>query len=121
MPTAVTEMPYRPVPTEPPRKRWTRAECAVLKAVEPWDQQRLELVDEELINEMGKNRPHVNVFTLVHAWLLQAFGAHYVNAEAPIDVAPEDNPTASHNPTSLCLPSRRGKSGTRTRSPKIFA
>ena len=103
MPTAVTEMPYRPVPTEPQRKRWTRAECAVLEVLEPWDRQRLELVDGELINKMGKNRPNVNVFTLVHAWLLQAFGAHYVNAEAPIDVAPEDNRTSEPEPDLIVL------------------
>lgn len=103
MPTAVTEIPYRPVSTEPPRKRWTRAECAVLGALEPWDQQRLELVDGELINKMGKNRPHINAFTAVLAWLMRAFGEQYVNPEAPINVAPEDNPTSEPQPDVIVL------------------
>jgi Uma2 family endonuclease len=103
MPTAVTERPYRPVPTEPSRRRWTRAECAALESLALWDQKRLELVEGELISKMGKNRPHVNVFTLVHAWLLQVFGANYVNAEAPIDVAPEDNPTSEPQPDLIVL------------------
>jgi Uma2 family endonuclease len=103
VPTAVTEMPYRPVPTDPPRKRWTRAECAVLEALEPWDQQRLELVDGELINKMGKRRPHVNAFTAVLAWVMRVFGEQYVNSEAPIDVAPEDNPTSEPEPDIIVL------------------
>jgi Uma2 family endonuclease len=108
MPTTVTERPYRPVPTDPPRKRWTRAECAAFEATGLWDQQRLELIDGELINKMGKNRPHVNVFTAVHAWLLRVFGAQYVNAEATIDVAPQDNPTNEPEPDLIVLtrPSR---------------
>jgi Uma2 family endonuclease len=103
MPIAVTERPYRPVPTDPPRKRWTRAECAAFEATGLWDQQQLELVEGELINKMGKNRPHVNVFTAVHAYLLRVFGEQYVNAEAPIDVAPQDNPTNEPVPDLIVL------------------
>jgi Uma2 family endonuclease len=103
MPIAVNERPYRPVPIDPPRKRWTRAECAAFEATGLWDQQRLELVEGELINKMGKNRPHVNVFTAVHAYLLRVFGEQYVNAEAPIDVAPEDNPTNEPVPDLIVL------------------
>jgi len=44
MPTVVTEVPYRPVPTEPQRKKWTREECAVIEASGAWDQQKLELI-----------------------------------------------------------------------------
>jgi Uma2 family endonuclease len=42
---------------------------------------------------MGKNRPRVGAATLLVAWLIQVFGGRLVSAEAPIDVAPEDNPT----------------------------
>ena len=48
MPTVVTDRPYRPVPLDPPRKRWTRAECAALETSGVWAQQKLELVDGEL-------------------------------------------------------------------------
>jgi Uma2 family endonuclease len=108
MPTVVTRQPYRPVPVEPPRKRWTRAECASFEAAGLWDQERLELIDGELINKKGKNRPHVNVLVVVQAWLVEVFGVQYVNPETSIDVAPEDNPTNEPKPDLIVLtrPSR---------------
>src|SRR6202161_2361762 len=108
MPTVVTDRPYRPVPVDPPRKRWTRAECAVLEASGLWDQQHLELVHGELISKMGKKRPHVNALVAVQAWLVRTFGEQFVNPEAPIDVAPEDNPTNEPEPDLVVLakPSR---------------
>jgi Uma2 family endonuclease len=108
MPTAVTEAPYRPVPAEPARKRWTRAECAALETIGLLDYQTLELVDGELISKMGKNRPHINVLAFVHEWLIEVFGKGVVNAETPIDVAPEDNPTNEPQPDIIVLkrPSR---------------
>jgi Uma2 family endonuclease len=42
---------------------------------------------------MGKNRAHVITLTAVLTWLMRVFGDQYVNPVAPIDVAPEDNPT----------------------------
>ena len=52
MPTAVTEVPYRPVPVEPVRKHWTRTECEALETIGLPDYQKLELVDGELISKM---------------------------------------------------------------------
>jgi Uma2 family endonuclease len=101
MPTAITETPSVPPPLEPPRKRWTREECVALEASGIWDQQHLELIEGELISKMGKKRPHANAIAAVHAWLLRVFGEQYVNQEAPIDVAPEDNPTSEPEPDLL--------------------
>ncbi len=98
MPTTVTERPYRPVPVEPLRKRWTRAECDAFQATGLWDQQHLELVDGELINKMGKNRPHVVTMNVVRNWLIAVFGGPFVDTEVSIDVAPEDNPTSEPQP-----------------------
>jgi len=108
MPTVITDRPYRPVPLDPPRKRWTRAECVALEASGLWDQQRLELVHGELISKMGKKRPHVNALVAVEAWLVRTFGPQFVNPETPIDVAPEDNPTNEPEPDFgvLSKPSR---------------
>jgi Uma2 family endonuclease len=104
MPTTVTEVPYRPVPVDPPRKRWTREECAALQATGLWDLKHLELVEGELINRrMGKNRPHINTLILVQAWLVRVFGEQYLNPEAPIDVAPGDNPTNEPEPDLIVL------------------
>jgi Uma2 family endonuclease len=108
MPTAVTDRPYRPVPVDPPRKLWTRDECVALEASGLWDQQRLELVQGELISKMGKKRPHVNALVAVQAWLVRTFGEQFVNPQTPIDVAPEDNPTNEPEPDLVVLakPSR---------------
>src|SRR5690349_18150766 len=103
MPTALTGMLPRPGPPEPPRKIWTRAECATLDSVGLLDNQHLELVEGELISKMGKKRPHVNVLTLLMGRLIEIFGIRYVNPEAPIDVAPEDNPTNEPEPDLIVL------------------
>ncbi len=93
MPTVVTERPYRPAPIDPPRKRWTRAECDTLEASGLWDQQHLELLDGELVSKLGKKCPHVKALVAVQAWVVRTFGERFVNPEAPIDVTPEDDPT----------------------------
>jgi Uma2 family endonuclease len=86
----------------PPHKRWTRSECERLEAVGT-DLQHVELIEGELIDKMGKNRPHVRAAALLTAWLIQIFGGLRVNAEAPIDVAPEDNPTNQPEPDMIVL------------------
>ena len=103
MPTAATETPYRPASAEPIRKRWIRAECEVLETTGLLDDQKLELVDGELISKIGKIRPHVNTLTFVFIWLIRVFGEEFVNPEAPVDVAPEDNPTNEPEPDVIVL------------------
>jgi Uma2 family endonuclease len=103
MPIALTEKPPRPAPQDPPRKRWTRAECAALEKSGLLDYERLELVEGELISKMSKKRPHVNSMTFLAGWLVQVFGVAFVNQEAPIDVAPEDNPTNEPVPDAIVL------------------
>jgi len=100
MPTAVTDLPARPTP---PRKLWTRSECDGLSSSGVLDRQRLELIEGELIDKMGKKRPHVNSVTLLLSWLVGVFGARRVNPEAPIDVAPEDNPSSEPEPDLIVL------------------
>ncbi len=103
MPSALIEAPLAPFPGHPPRKRWTREECARLESAGLLDQQHLELVGGELIDKMGKNRPHVNGLSLMYAWLLSTFGGRLVNPEAPIDVSPEDNPSNEPEPDIIVL------------------
>jgi Uma2 family endonuclease len=103
MPSALIEALLAPFPSHPPRKRWTREECARLEGAGLLDQQHLELVGGELIDKMGKNRPHVNALAVIHAWLLQVFGDRFVNQEAPIDVSPEDNPSNEPEPDVIVL------------------
>ena len=103
MPTIVAESPNRVESLDVPRKVWTRAECAAFEATGLWDQQKLELIEGELIDKMSKKRPHTNTHTLFLGWLSQAFGSDRVNVETPIDVAPEDNPTSEPGPDVIVL------------------
>src|SRR5215472_6579923 len=41
---------------------------------------------------MGQNPPHLILMTRMYRWLLGVFGLGRVYPNAPIDVAPEDNP-----------------------------
>ena len=103
MPTTLTATPPTVLPIDPPRKQWTRAECQQLEQNGLFDQQRLELVDGELISKMGKNRPHVNALALMVKWLSRFFDLALVNQEASIDVAPQDNPTSEPQPDLIVL------------------
>lgn len=68
-----------------------------------WDQMHVELIEGELINKIGKRRPHVISYSVLVAWLITVFGAEYVNSEAPIDVQPEENPTSEPEPDLIVL------------------
>ncbi len=103
MPVALTTTPDPPAPLIPPRKRWTRAECAVLEASGILDQQNLELIDGELIDKAGKKRPHVNALVKMTVWLLKVFREDRVNPETPMDMAPEDNPSNEPQPDLIVL------------------
>jgi len=103
MPTLVTNIPESSPAPAPPRKRWTREQCAPLEASGLFERERLELVDGELISKMGKNRPHVNASMLLLEWIQDTFGRRFVNAEAPIDVGPDDNPWSEPEPDLIVL------------------
>jgi Uma2 family endonuclease len=99
MPTIVTDLPAQ---VDPPHKLWTRAEFEEVSS-SLLDGQRLELIQGELINKMGKKPPHRNSVALLLEWLAGVFGARFVLQEAPIDVAPEDNPSSEPEPDLVVL------------------
>jgi len=76
MPKIVTNIPEPPTAPTPPRKRWTREHCAPLE---------------------------VNASMLMLEWIQDTFGRRFVNAEAPIDVSPEDNPWNEPEPDLIVL------------------
>lgn len=100
MPTAVIDVPAQVNGT---RKLWTRAEFDELSSSGVLAGQKLELIAGELISKMGKGRPHVNAIVLLQGWLVEVFGRRFVNPEAPIDVAPKDNPTNEPQPDLIVL------------------
>jgi Uma2 family endonuclease len=103
MPTLQIEIPDLPTAPEPPRKRWTRAECETLVSHGLLDYERLELVEGELISRMGKKRPHSNAARSLFLWLLEVFGARFVLNEESIDVAAVDNPINEPVPDIVVL------------------
>jgi Uma2 family endonuclease len=101
MPVAISPIPC-PSPLQPRRKKWTRAECAELEKL-GWNQEHLELIEGELIDTMGKGRPHSIGVALIIRWLTQTFGWDHIHQEVSIDVAPEDNPTNEPEPDAVVL------------------
>jgi Uma2 family endonuclease len=87
----------------PPRKRWTRAECEKLEAAGIFDQQRVELIEGELIDKLVKTRPEIDTASLVIGWLIPVFGTRRWNYAAPIDIAPEDNRRNQPEPDMIVL------------------
>lgn len=116
MPVALTITPEPPTPLIPRRKRWTRDECEILESSGIWEQQKLELIDGELITKMGQSRPHVVLLNRMMEWLVNTFGWGRVYPSAPIDVAPEDNPTNEPGPDLIVR--KRPPSGIRTPNPQ---
>jgi Uma2 family endonuclease len=102
MPTMV-ELPRMPEPALPRRKVWTRDEVLALEGTGILDHQHLELVQGELIDKMPKTRPHSIGLKVLYQWLMQTFGAAFVEQEVPIDVAPKDNPTSEPEPDIIVL------------------
>ena len=105
MPTAITEPVCTTSPTDHSRKRWTRAELNALDHAGLLAGQHLELIAGELLNKMGKNRPHVNATTRLRLWMERVFGAEFVACEAPIEVAPSDQPSSEPEADLVALKS----------------
>jgi len=84
-------------------RKWTRAECAALETLEVFQHQRLELVEGELFNKMGKHRPHSIAQKAVRVALDLVFGVQFIETGNPIDVSPEDNPTSEPQPDLIVL------------------
>jgi len=92
-----------PASPAPPRKQFTRTECATIEAAGLFDQQNLELIEGDLIDRKGKTPRHVDAASLLMGWSMQIFRVRFVNLNAPIDVAPEDNPTNEPVPDLIVL------------------
>jgi len=103
----------------PRRKTWTREQLAPLEASGFFKDERLELVEGELISKMGKHRPHVIAVMSMLVWLMECFGKSFAEAEAPIDVSPEDNPTSEPEPDVLVLKRDRSTIATNPRPEDI--
>ena len=92
MPTTLIESVEPLVDTSvgPRRKTWTREEVAALAKSGELNVERLELVEGELIDKMGKNRPHIIVQHQIAKILNDVFGIDRVSMESTLEVAYSD-------------------------------
>ncbi|HEY4363244.1 MAG TPA: Uma2 family endonuclease [Bryobacteraceae bacterium] len=74
-----------------------------MQASGAWYQQKLELIDGELIDKARPKRPHVNALMSGMHRLADVFGPYYINLSAPVDVASQDNPTNEPEPDLIIL------------------
>src|SRR5438309_392594 len=102
MPVVLSAPLERPAPVDPPHKRWTREECAVLESA-GIPLERYQLIGGELIQKVPKNLPHMRGVMFLIEWLIGLFGISFVVPEPSIDVAPEDNPTSEPEPDVIVL------------------
>lgn len=93
----------------PLHKKWTREECKLLEKAGLAELHRYELIEGELVEKVGKNHPHVYVLLLLTDWLRTVFKSLCVVPEAPIDVAPLDQPTSAPEPDAIVLKQPYGR------------
>ncbi len=80
------------------RKTWTRAEAHALVDLGFQNAEKLELINGDLFDKMGKKRPHVIWQHRMLWWLQSVFGPEFVESESPTDVSAEDNLTSEPEP-----------------------
>jgi Uma2 family endonuclease len=91
--TIVDSRPAASLAAERPRKRWTREECRIVAdAGLLSSENRFELIEGDLLERMGQNQPHVFVMFLVCQALAAAFGADFVQSQAPIALSDISEP-----------------------------
>lgn len=98
-----------------PHKTWTRDEIKVLQSTGLLDGTHFELIDGELIDKMGKHRPHINCLWRVMQALEAVFGKGFVQQEAPVETAPTDKRTNEPEPDACAL---LGRIDSYTETPK---
>ncbi|MES2462947.1 MAG: Uma2 family endonuclease [Armatimonadota bacterium] len=79
------------------RKRWTRDDCDFLERLGLLPN-RYELIDGEILEKVGQNRPHAIAVTLIIKWLISLFGGDFVQCQIPVEVADPDRPNYQPEP-----------------------
>lgn len=65
--------------------------------------EKYELVEGELISKMSQRLPHRIAMMALLNWMIQTWGHRFLQDQASIDVAPEDNPTSEPQPDLVAL------------------
>lgn len=65
--------------------------------------EKYELVEGELVSKMSQGLPHRIAMMALLNWMMQTWGYRFLQDQATIDVAPEDNPTSEPEPDVAAL------------------
>ena len=87
MPAATLQSP---IGGAPPRKRFTVHEVEQMLRAGLFADQRLELIDGDLIDKMGQNPRHAGAIRLVLAWLAQILEPDRISVQSPIQAGTPD-------------------------------
>lgn len=85
------------------RKRWTRDEVRALAEAGTADIERLELIEGELYDTMGKGVPHMLIVHQMVELLREMFGSDRVVQEGSIEVETRDRQTSEPEPDAIVL------------------
>lgn len=89
--------------TRPFRIRWTRTDCERFERDGLLTPGKYELIEGDILRNMGQNRAHINTVMAFIRLLFGIFGEEYVQGPGPIDVSPEDIPTSEPEPDAVVL------------------
>lgn len=98
----VLQQPTENTPA-PFRISWTREDCERFEGEGLLAPGKYELIEGEIIRKMPQNRPHSAGVSRLFAWCISVFGMDFVQTQAAINVAPEDNPTSFPEPDVFVL------------------
>jgi Uma2 family endonuclease len=96
------QQPTENVPA-PFRIVWTRQDCERFENEGLLIPGKYELIEGEIIRKMPQNRPHSAGVSRLFAWCISVFSMDFVQTQAAINVAPEDNPTSFPEPDVFVL------------------
>jgi Uma2 family endonuclease len=82
---------------------WTREDCECFEKDGLLIPGKYELIDGGIVRKSSQNRPHSAGIIRLVAWCLSVFTTNFVQTQAAINVAPEDNPTSFPEPDVFVL------------------
>ena len=100
----------------PPRKKFSRALVDRMQEAGVFQEERLELIDGELIDKMGQNPPHSFLLRKLRVFLDTVFGEQRVLVQQPVEAASGERERTLPEPDLAVL--REDSPDYRTRHPR---
>jgi Uma2 family endonuclease len=113
--SAAIVIPPRPSDSAP-RKRFTREEVQHMTDASLFVDQKLELIEGDLIEKMGQKPPHAYAVRILQVLLAALFGVERIQVQLPIEVDEADRESSLPEPDVAVL--REAKADYQTRYPR---